>query len=43
MSVMGLVLYSTMALSSPFLQNVIGYPSSPRPAAGDRGSGTLLR
>jgi MFS transporter, DHA2 family, multidrug resistance protein len=26
MSVMGLVLYSTMALSSPFLQNVIGYP-----------------
>jgi DHA2 family multidrug resistance protein len=23
---MGLVLYSTMALSSPFLQNVIGYP-----------------
>jgi DHA2 family multidrug resistance protein len=26
MTVMGLVLYSTMALSSPFLQNVIGYP-----------------
>jgi DHA2 family multidrug resistance protein len=26
MAVMGLVLYSTMALSSPFLQNVIGYP-----------------
>src|SRR5580698_7228519 len=26
MSVMGLVLYSTMALSSPYLQNVIGYP-----------------
>jgi MFS transporter, DHA2 family, multidrug resistance protein len=24
--VMGLVLYSTMALSSPYLQNVIGYP-----------------
>ena len=23
---MGLVLFSTMALSSPFLQNVIGYP-----------------
>src|SRR5246500_1364198 len=26
MGVMGLVLYSTMALSSPYLQNVIGYP-----------------
>ena len=26
MSVMGLVLFSTMALASPFLQNVIGYP-----------------
>lgn len=26
MCVMGLVLYSTMSLSSPFLQNVIGYP-----------------
>jgi DHA2 family multidrug resistance protein len=26
MAVMGLVLYSTMALSSPYLQNVIGYP-----------------
>src|SRR5207237_2304098 len=26
MAVMGLVLLSTMALSSPFLQNVIGYP-----------------
>jgi DHA2 family multidrug resistance protein len=26
MAVMGLVLYSTMALASPFLQNVIGYP-----------------
>ena len=26
MSVMGVVLFSTMALSSPFLQNVIGYP-----------------
>ena len=26
MTVMGLVLYSTMALSSPYLQNVIGYP-----------------
>jgi DHA2 family multidrug resistance protein len=26
MAVMGLVLYSTMALSSPYLQNVMGYP-----------------
>jgi MFS transporter, DHA2 family, multidrug resistance protein len=26
MGVMGLVLYSTMALSSPYLQNVVGYP-----------------
>src|SRR5262244_1799213 len=26
MTVMGLVLYSTMALSSPYLQNVLGYP-----------------
>jgi MFS transporter, DHA2 family, multidrug resistance protein len=26
MAVMGLVLYSTIALASPFLQNVIGYP-----------------
>jgi MFS transporter, DHA2 family, multidrug resistance protein len=26
MSVMGLVLFSTMALASPYLQNVIGYP-----------------
>ena len=26
MAVMGLVLFSTMAMSSPFLQNVIGYP-----------------
>jgi DHA2 family multidrug resistance protein len=26
MAVMGLVLYSTMALSSPYLQDVIGYP-----------------
>jgi DHA2 family multidrug resistance protein len=26
MAVMGLALYSTMALSSPYLQNVIGYP-----------------
>jgi len=26
MAVIGLVLFSTMALSSPYLQNVIGYP-----------------
>jgi DHA2 family multidrug resistance protein len=26
MTVMGLVLFSTMALSSPYLQNVVGYP-----------------
>src|SRR5579871_6603333 len=26
MAVMGLVLYSTMALASPYLQNVVGYP-----------------
>ena len=26
MGVMGLVLYSTMALASPYLQNVVGYP-----------------
>ena len=30
MAVMGLVLYSTMALSSPYLQNVIGYPDHHR-------------
>jgi DHA2 family multidrug resistance protein len=43
MAVMGLVLYSTMALSSPYLQNVIGYPIL---TAGlllaTRGSGTFL-
>ena len=34
---MGLVLYSTMALASPYLQNVIGYPDHDRrPAAGER-------
>jgi MFS transporter, DHA2 family, multidrug resistance protein len=41
--VMGLVLYSTMALSSPYLQNVIGYPIL---TAGlllaTRGSGTFV-
>lgn len=43
MCVMGLVLYSTMSLSSPFLQNVIGYPIL---TAGlllaTRGSGTFI-
>ena len=43
MSVMGLVLYSTMALSSPYLQNVVGYPIL---TAGlllaTRGSGTFV-
>ena len=43
MSVMGLVLYSTMALSSPYLQNVVGYPII---TAGlllaTRGSGTFV-
>lgn len=43
MAVMGLVLFSTMALASPFLQNVIGYPVV---TAGillaSRGVGTLI-
>jgi DHA2 family multidrug resistance protein len=43
MCVMGLVLYSTMSLSSPYLQNVIGYPIL---TAGlllaTRGSGTFV-
>jgi MFS transporter, DHA2 family, multidrug resistance protein len=43
MAVMGLVLFSTMALSSPYLQNVIGYPII---TAGlllaSRGCGTLV-
>jgi DHA2 family multidrug resistance protein len=43
MAVMGLVLYSTMALSSPYLQNVVGYPIL---TAGlllaTRGSGTFV-
>jgi DHA2 family multidrug resistance protein len=43
MGVMGLVLYSTMALSSPYLQNVMGYPIL---TAGlllaTRGSGTFV-
>jgi DHA2 family multidrug resistance protein len=43
MAIMGLVLYSTMALSSPYLQNVIGYPIQ---TAGlllaTRGAGTFV-
>jgi DHA2 family multidrug resistance protein len=43
MAIMGLVLYSTMALSSPYLQNVVGYPIL---TAGlllaTRGSGTFV-
>jgi len=43
MCVMGLVLYSTMSLSSPYLQNVVGYPIL---TAGlllaTRGSGTFV-
>src|SRR3977135_278665 len=43
MAVMGLVLFSTMALSSPFLQNVIGFPIT---TAGllraSRGCGTFV-
>src|SRR5580658_10410359 len=43
MAVMGLVLFSTMAMSSPYLQNVIGYPII---TAGlllaTRGSGTFI-
>jgi DHA2 family multidrug resistance protein len=43
MTVMGLVLYSTMALSSPYLQNVIGYPIlTAGMLLASRGFGTLL-
>jgi DHA2 family multidrug resistance protein len=43
MSVMGLVLYSTMALSSPYLQNVIGYPIiSAGVLLASRGCGTFV-
>jgi MFS transporter, DHA2 family, multidrug resistance protein len=43
MAVMGLVLYSTMALSSPFLQNVIGYPIiTAGMLLATRGSGTFV-
>jgi len=43
MGVMGLVLYSTMALASPFLQNVIGYPIiSAGLLLATRGFGTFL-
>jgi MFS transporter, DHA2 family, multidrug resistance protein len=43
MAVMGLVLYSTMALSSPYLQNVIGYPIiSAGVLLASRGCGTFV-
>jgi DHA2 family multidrug resistance protein len=43
MAVMGLVLYSTMALSSPYLQNVIGYPIlTAGMLLATRGSGTFV-
>jgi DHA2 family multidrug resistance protein len=43
MTVMGLVLFSTMALSSPFLQNVIGYPIvTAGVLLATRGSGTFV-
>jgi DHA2 family multidrug resistance protein len=43
MAVMGLVLYSTMALSSPYLQNVIGYPIlTAGVLLATRGSGTFV-
>src|SRR5215469_1536693 len=43
MAVMGLVLYSTMALSSPYLQNVIGYPIITAGALlASRGCGTFV-
>src|SRR4029079_8827650 len=43
MAVMGLVLFSTMALSSPFLQNVIGYPIvTARLLLASRGCGTFV-
>ncbi|MFX6246327.1 hypothetical protein ABTF77_20725, partial [Acinetobacter baumannii] len=43
MTVMGLVLYSTMALASPYLQNVIGYPIiTAGMLLASRGSGTFL-
>ena len=43
MAVMGLVLYSTMALASPYLQNVIGYPIiTAGVLLASRGCGTFL-
>jgi len=43
MTVMGLVLFSTMALSSPYLQNVIGYPIiTAGVLLATRGCGTLV-
>jgi len=43
MAVMGLVLFSTMALSSPYLQNVIGYPIiSAGILLASRGCGTFV-
>ena len=43
MTVMGLVLYSTMALASPYLQNVIGYPIiTAGMLLASRGLGTFL-
>jgi DHA2 family multidrug resistance protein len=43
MTVMGLVLYSTMALASPYLQNVIGYPIiTAGVLLASRGFGTFL-
>jgi DHA2 family multidrug resistance protein len=43
MTVMGLVLYSTMALASPYLQNVIGYPIiSAGILLASRGCGTFV-
>ena len=43
MAVMGLVLYSTMALSSPYLQTVIGYPIITAGALlASRGCGTFV-
>jgi DHA2 family multidrug resistance protein len=43
MTVMGLVLYSTMALASPYLQNVIGYPIiTAGGLLASRGFGTFL-
>ncbi|MGH6714920.1 MAG: DHA2 family efflux MFS transporter permease subunit [Bradyrhizobium sp.] len=43
MAVIGLVLYSTMALASPYLQNVVGYPIiTAGLLLGSRGCGTFV-